>query len=106
MAQKSAEASECADDQGKFWEFHDIVFERQDLLSLNNLKQWAGELGLDANKFNNCLDSGEKANEVNKDASDAQEVGGRGTPYFIVGNQPISGAQPFAAFQAAIESQL
>ena len=105
-AQKAAEAAECADDQDKFWEYHDLVFERQSLLSLASLKQWATELGLDTEKFNKCLDSGEKASEINKDANDAQSAGGRGTPYFIVGNVPISGAQPFANFQAAIESQL
>lgn len=106
MAQKSAEAAECADDQGKFWEMHDVIFERQASLSLTSLKQWANELGLNENDFNKCLDSGKYTNEVNKDASDAQRAGGQGTPYFIVGNQPVSGAQPFAAFQAAIESQL
>jgi len=106
MAQKSAEAAECADDQGKFWEYHDLIFEKQAGLSITSLKQWAGELGLNENDFNKCLDSGKYTNEVNKDASDAQRAGGQGTPYFIVGNQPVSGAQPFAAFQAAIESQL
>ncbi|MBI2105935.1 DsbA family protein [Candidatus Woesearchaeota archaeon] len=106
MAQKSAEAAECADDQGKFWEYHDVIFERQASLSINSLKQWASELGLKTDDFNKCLDSGKYTNEVNKDASDAQRAGGQGTPYFIIGNQPLSGAQPFAAFQAAIESQL
>ena len=106
MAQKSAEAAECADDQGKFWEMHDKIFEEQASLSLSNLKQWAVELGLKANDFNKCLDSGKYTNEVNKDASDAQRAGGQGTPYFVVGEAIVSGAQPFAAFQQAIESQL
>ncbi len=106
MAQKSAEAAECADEQGKFWEYHDVIFERQSSLSLSSLKQWAGELNLDTNKFNQCLDSGKYEDEVNKDLRDATSSGGQGTPYFIVGNQPLSGAQPFSAFQAAIESQL
>lgn len=106
MAQKSAEASECADEQGKFWEYHNLIFERQVSLSLNSLKQWADELGLKTDDFNKCLDSGKYANEVNKDANDAQRAGGQGTPFFIIGNQIISGAQPFSAFQAAIESQL
>jgi len=106
MAQKSAEAAECADDQGKFWEYHDVIFERQASLNINSLKQWAGELGLNENDFNKCLDSGKHSNEVNKDASDAQRAGGQGTPFFIVGNQPVSGAQPFANFQTVIESQL
>ena len=106
MAQKAAEASECADDQGKFWEYHDIIFENQESLSLASLKQWAATLKLDTTTFNNCLDSGKQAGEVANDLSDASAAGGRGTPYFIVGNQPLSGAQPFAAFQQAIESQL
>jgi len=106
MAQKAAEAAECADDQGKFWEYHDVIFERQNLLSITSLKQWAQELGLDTNEFNDCLDSGKHTNEVNKDAQDAQSAGGRGTPFFVVGNVPVSGAQLFANFQAAIESQL
>ena len=106
MAQKSAEAAECADDQGKFWEYHDLIFENQADLSITSLKQWASELGLNENDFNKCLDSGKYTNEVNKDASDAQRAGGQGTPYFIVGNQPVRGAKAFAAFHAAIESQL
>lgn len=106
MAQKAAEASECADDQGKFWGYHDKIFENQALLSINSLKQWAVDLGLDANKFNKCLDSGEKASEIANDLQDSASAGGRGTPYFIIGDQPLSGAQPFSAFQAAIESQL
>jgi protein-disulfide isomerase len=106
IAQKAGEAAECADDQGKFWEYHDLIFERQPSLSQASLKQWAGELGLDQKEFDDCLDSGEHSAEVNKDASDAQRAGGRGTPFFIVGNQALSGAQPFSAFQAAIESQL
>lgn len=106
MAQKSAEASECADDQGKFWGYHDKIFGNQALLSINSLKQWAADLGLDSNKFNKCLDSGEKASEVANDLQDSASAGARGTPYFIIGDQPLSGAQPFSAFQAAIESQL
>ena len=106
MAQKAAEAAECADDQGKFWEYHDVIFEKQASLSIASLKQWASELGLDTNDFNKCLDSGKYSSEVNKDSNDAQKAGGQGTPFFIVGEVPVSGAQPFAAFQQAIESQL
>ena len=61
---------------------------------------------MNTNDFNKCLDSGKHANEVNKDASDAQKAGGQGTPFFIVGEVIVSGAQPFSAFQQAIESQL
>lgn len=106
LAQKSAEASECANEQGKFWEYHDKIFLNQASLSANNLKQWATDLKLDTNKFNNCLDSGKYTSEVSDDLKDATAAGGQGTPYFIVGEIPVSGAQPFAAFQQAIESQL
>lgn len=106
MAQKAAEASECAEDQGKFWEYHDKIFENQASLSISSLKQWAAELGLDSNDFNKCLDSGKYADEVTKDLRDATSSGGQGTPYFIVGEIPVSGAQPFSAFQQAIDSQL
>ena len=106
MAQKAAEASECADDQEKFWEMHDKIFEGQASLSINSLKQWAAELGLNTNDFNKCLDSGKNKDEVEKDLRDATSSGGQGTPYFIVGEIPVSGAQPFSAFQQAIESQL
>jgi protein-disulfide isomerase len=113
MAEPSAQAAECAGDQGKYYEMHDKIFSEQNKLgtgtiqySINDLKQWAVEIGLDASEFNACLDSGKHKLEVQKDLADAQAAGGQGTPYFIVGDTPISGAQPFSVFQQAIESQL
>jgi len=106
MAQKAAEASECADEQGKFWEYHDKIFAGQSSLSIDNLKQWANDLGLDTAKFNSCLDSGKYESEVKNDLSDGSAAGGRGTPYFLVGNTALSGAYPFDSFKQAIESQL
>ena len=105
-AQKASEASECADEQGKFWEYHDKLFENQGALTVDNLKKYASDLSLDTKKFNDCLDSGKMTAEVNKDTQDAQASGGSGTPYFLVGNKPVSGAQPFANFKAAIDAQL
>jgi len=105
-AQKASEASECADEQGKFWEYHDKLFENQQALTIDNLKKYASDLSLDTKKFNDCLDSGKMVSEVNKDTQDATASGGSGTPYFLVGNRPVSGAQPFANFKAAIDAQL
>ncbi|RMF06236.1 DsbA family protein [Candidatus Woesearchaeota archaeon] len=105
-AQKAAEAAECADDQGKFWEFHDKIFENQRDLSEENLKKWAEELGLDTEKFNACLDSGEKADEVKADMQDGSAAGIRGTPGFIINGKLISGAQPYSVFKQAIEDAL
>ena len=106
FAQKAAEAGQCAYDQEKFWEYHDLLFANQGALDTASLKQYATDLELDTDKFNECLDSGENKDEVAKDLEDAQKAGGRGTPYFIVGNVPVSGAQPFSAFEAAIQAQL
>jgi len=112
MAQKAAEAAECADEQDKFWEYHDGIFANQASLSIDNLKKWAKELGLNENKFNSCLDSGKYVDEVKKDMNDGANLGVRGTPYFMIGNTALEGAYPFDDpnapddFKRAIESQL
>jgi len=106
QAQKAAEASECANDQGKFWEYHDMIFENQAALSDAIFSQWAQQLGLDVNTFNDCLDSGKYTSKVNRDNSDAQKYGASGTPTFFINGQKVVGAQPFPAFQAAIDAQL
>ncbi|MAG07632.1 hypothetical protein CMI46_02350 [Candidatus Pacearchaeota archaeon] len=108
-AQKAAEASLCADDQDKFWEYHDLLFANQKALDITSLKSYASQLGLDTSKFNNCLDNDEAADRVTKDLADAQAAGGRGTPYFVLKNKAgettvISGAQPWANFEAALKS--
>lgn len=106
QARPAAEAAECAGEQGKYWEYHDILFENMQLLSSANYKIWAETLGLNTNQFNDCVDSRKYADEVTADLNDGAKVGARGTPYFIVGNTPLSGAQPYSAFKATIESEL
>ena len=111
-AQKAAEAAECSGKQGKYFEMHNKLFENQQILSEVNYKLWATQLGLDSDKFNNCLDSGETANEIKADLQDGTNVGIQGTPGFIIGKTDgnsariISGAYPFTAFQEVINSQL
>ena len=105
-AQKAAEAAECADEQGKFWQYHDKLFENQDALGIDSLKQYAKELSLNAVKFNNCLDSGKMASEVEKDLSDGLEYGVEGTPMFFINGVGLSGAQPYSAFEQIIEQEL
>ncbi len=106
-AQRAAEASECANDQGKFWEYHDILFATQQL-DATSLKQHAANLGLNTATFNGCLDGGEKTSSVSQDLAQGSAAGARGTPYFVVINhetgktQAVSGAVPFANFEAAI----
>ncbi len=107
-AQKAGEASLCANDQEKFWEYHNVLFANQEALDETNLKNYASQLGLDTSKFNDCLDKNEKETEVKKESKQAVDAGGRGTPYFIIINnqnkktQAISGAVPFSEFESAI----
>jgi len=111
-------ASECADEQGKFWEYHDVLFEKQsewqrlsssDLQS--TLSQYSADLGLQVASFESCMQSQDIADEVNKDFLDAARYGATGTPTFFIGNEKdgfikIVGAQPYAVFQAEIDKQL
>ena len=106
QAQKAAEAAECADDQGKFWEYHDKIFENQQAIDVVSLKQYAVGLKLDTGKFDSCLDSGKYAEEVRKDTADGDNAGVQGTPHFVIGKSSLSGAQPFANFKAAIDAEL
>lgn len=105
-AQKSAEAGECADEQGKFWEYHDLLYSRQSDLSVKNYKAWAAELGLNTAQFNECLDSGKYMAEVQKDFRDGQQAGVRGTPGTFVNGRLVEGALPFSQFQSIIEEEL
>ncbi|MBW2982882.1 thioredoxin domain-containing protein [Candidatus Woesearchaeota archaeon] len=101
-AQKAAEAAECAHDQDEFWAYHDKLFASQDGLSTDSLKKYATDLGLDVEEFNECLDSGKHAQEVQADAEAARQQGITGTPGFVINGQTISGAQPFDKFQQIV----
>ena len=106
QATPAAQAAECADEQGKYYEYHDKLFENQQLLSLDNYKRWAVELGLDAKQFNDCVDSKKYASEVQKDLADGSAAGVTGTPAFFINGKSVSGAQPFTVFEALIEAEL
>lgn len=113
MAEPSAQAAECADEQGKYWEFHDKIFAEQDkkgqgtiTYTVQDLKLWASETGLDAGKFNQCLDSGKYKAEVQKDFDDGGKAGVSGTPSFFINGRLMVGAQPYSAFKAIIEEEL
>lgn len=105
-AQKAAEAAQCAGDQGKYWEYHDKIFDNQPSLNLENLKKWAIDLSLDINEFNQCLDSGKYYDEVQRDMEEGTAAGVRGTPAFFINGVFLSGAQPFSAFEKIIEAEL
>ena len=104
-AQKAAEAAQCANDQGQFWPYHDRLFAETEL-GVEALKQYAVELGLDAEGFNTCLDSEKYRQEVQKDIDDALAVGVNATPSFFVNGLPINGAVPFERFVEMVELAL
>lgn len=106
QAPKAAEASLCAHEQNKFWEYHDVLFKNQQKLQIEDLKGHATQLGLDAAKFNECLDSGRMAATVKTDTEAAKKVGVNGTPAFFINGQMISGAQPIDAFKQIIDAEL
>ena len=108
-SQWAAEASECANEQGKFWEYHDVLFarhggENQGAFSKENLKKFAVELGLDATKFNACLDAGKYAGLVQEQTSALQALGMQSTPTFLINRRLMSGALPFEQFKQIIEA--
>lgn len=113
MAEISAQAGECADEQGKYWEFHDKIFGEQEKLgqgtvtyTTQNIKLWASQLGLNVAKFNQCLDSGKYKAEVQKDFQDGSAAGVSGTPSLFINGRLVVGAQPFASFKAIIDEEL
>lgn len=106
FAQKASEAAECADDQGKYWEYHNKLFDNQQALDIASLKKYAKDLSLDTAKFDSCLDTGKYTAEVQKDFQDGQKAGVSGTPSFFVNGNRIVGAQPFPAFEQIIEAEL
>ncbi len=113
-AQKQAEATECANDQGKFWEYHDAIFDRSTngTVTITNLVPLAKELGLNETTFKNCLDTNKYAQDVQDEMAAGAAAGVRGTPGTFVVNMKtqkstfISGAQPFNAFKTAIDAML
>jgi predicted DsbA family dithiol-disulfide isomerase len=105
-AQKASEAALCAQDQGKYWEMHEKLFANQKALELAQLKQHAKDLGLEAARFDKCLDSGEKAALVDASKKAGEEAGVNGTPAFFINGRPLSGAQPFEKFKEIIDAEL
>jgi len=105
-AKPAAEASACANEQGKFWPYHDRLFSAAGKLSLTDLKQHAADLGLDTAAFNACLDNHKFAADVAADLAAGNEVGVSGTPAFFINGRTVSGAQPFAVFKRIIDEEL
>ncbi len=108
----AANAAECANDQGKFWEYYEYLYKNQpaetdtSMYNSDTLTQGAVSLGMDGNKFKTCLDSNTHNDNVNKDMTDGQAAGVNGTPTFFVNGISLVGAQPYSAFQTLIDQEL
>jgi protein-disulfide isomerase len=116
QAPKASEAANCAGDKGKYWEMHDKLFDNQSALTVDKLKQYAADIGLDTESFNACIDSGKHADEINKDLEDGKKATVSGTPTFFIGKSQsgkkeiagkrMVGARPFSSFEQVIEQLL
>ena len=106
FAERAAEASECAAEQGKFWEGVDEIYAQQSDLSESGLKRDGAELGLDQGRFNQCLTSGSMASRIQQDVADGKALGVSGTPTFFIGHKRFVGALPAQEFSQLVDQEL
>lgn len=106
QAQQAAEAARCAGEQGKFWEYHDLLYADGAKLDAGSLAGYARSLTLDVQRFASCLVSGKFKQAVEEDLQAGSNVGVNGTPAFFINGIFLSGAQPANAFEKIIEAEL
>jgi protein-disulfide isomerase len=106
QAQLAAEASRCASEQGKFWEYHDLLFANPDKLDRQGLLEHSRSLKLDEKQFDSCLASGKYKAKIDEDIQEGSQAGVSGTPGFFINGVPVSGAQPEATFERFIKVEL
>jgi protein-disulfide isomerase len=106
QARQAAEAARCADEQGKFWTYHDKLYASAPKLSADDLKSYARDIGLNIESFERCVTDGKYKAVVQKDLSEGAQLGLTGTPTFFINGREISGAQPLDAFAAIIDEEL
>ena len=106
LAPKAHEAARCAAEQEKFWEYHDLLFERSPRLAPAELKQYARDLKLNGENFEKCFDSGKYQPAIAGDVQEGARLGASGTPTFFINGRMLIGAQPISAFQKIIDGEL
>ena len=105
-ARAAAEAANCAGDQGKFWEYHDLLFAQAPKASDDDLKGYATTVGLDLEKFDGCILKNTYHNDVQRDIDEATKLGLTGTPAFFINGRFVNGAQPLENFVQIIDEEL
>jgi protein-disulfide isomerase len=105
-AEIAAQAANCANDQGKYWDYHDLLLQNYDKSTRNDLEIYAKQLSLDMNAFKQCVDSGKHKQEIQKDIAEGTEYGVEGTPTLFINGRPVIGAQPYAIFAKYIDEEL
>ena len=106
LARKAAEAARCAGEQGKFWEYHDLLFADQSKLDQDGLMDKARTLKLDEQQFEPCLGSEKFKAQIQQDSQDGMRAGVSGTPGFFINGIFLSGSQPESAFENLVQEQL
>ena len=106
QARQAAEAARCADEQGKFWSYHDKLYAGSPKLSPEELKSYAKEVGLNVDSFEHCLTTRKYQAIVQKDLSEGTQLGLTGTPTFFINGREVSGNQPLDIFGAMIDEEL
>jgi protein-disulfide isomerase len=106
LALGAAEAARCAGEQGKFWEYHDLLFADQNRLDHNGLLEKARTLKLDEKQFDSCLTTEKYKPQIQQDSQDGMRAGVSGTPGFFINGIFLSGAQAEATFEKTIQEQL
>jgi len=106
QARQAAEAARCAGDQGKYWEYHDRLYEGSPKAAADELTAYAKEIGLNVESFERCFKSGKFKAAVQNDLAEGAQLGLTGTPAFFINGRELSGAQPLEAFTAIIDEEL
>jgi len=100
---EAAEAGQCANDQGKFWEFHDIVYQHQGAIEAGDLEGYAKTIGLNLSQFDQCVNSHHYRARVNAEQTEAFTYGYNGAPFFLINNQLLQGGQSLSVFSSIID---
>jgi len=105
-ANPAAEAAECANEQGKFWEYHDKLFGNQQKLTDEDFNKYAEEIGLNVDQFKACYTTGKYKAAIQQMVANGSKAGVTGTPAFFINGRFLSGAQPFDSFKTMIDEEL